>query len=276
MLLKKYLTSATWIGLSAAFKVTPLLFVPYLAWRRQFIAAGWVVILAIAVNLLPDLINRPRQGGTWLAEWSRLVLTPMARPNYVPGDWANKVNNNQALGGAVNRWLGTGWRMDHGEMIVFKRTGLSPSLLRGAFAALAIAILLPVGLAMWRRRSDVDQDVDPTADAPGPRVAAVECGMILLLMLLFSPNSSRSHFCILYLPAFCLARFAVRPANGFAKAMLLLALVASTLSIHIRIGSTAFAEQIMLWIGVVMFVALFLLAGCVAMLARQNKLNSPL
>ncbi len=106
----RYLVAATWIGLSGAFKVTPLLFVPYLLWRRRWFAAGWVLIVAIAVNLLPDTVHGPRGGGTWVGDWSRKVLAPMTRADYVPGNWANKVNNNQCSAVRSN----AGWRRPGG------------------------------------------------------------------------------------------------------------------------------------------------------------------
>lgn len=261
----RYFTAATWIGLSSAFKVTPLLFAPYLLWRRRWAAAGWVVILAFAVNLLPDTVHSPRGGGTWIGEWSGRILAPMTRADYVPGNWANKVNNNQALSGAVKRWMATTWTVGKDEVIVGPRPGAaSAGMMRAVFAVVGLATLLPAGVAMWRRRSIGQNDSisqSSTGD-PVPSSVAIECGIVLLLMLLFSPNSSRSHFCIMYLPAFCVARLAVRPgASVLLRVLLLLAVVASTLSIHIRLPSTMLAEQVLLWIGVVMFCALFLLVA---------------
>jgi hypothetical protein len=37
---RRFVRGATWIGLAAAFKATPLLFMPYLLWRRQWTAAA--------------------------------------------------------------------------------------------------------------------------------------------------------------------------------------------------------------------------------------------
>lgn len=263
---RRFLVAATWIGMSGAFKVTPLLFAPYLLWRRKWVAAGWVLLLAVAVNLLPDTVHRPRGGGTWVGEWARRVLAPMTRSDFVPGNWANKVNNNQALSGAVKRWMATTWTAGKDEVIVGPRPGAaSAGAMRNVFAVVGIATLLPVGIAMWRRRSDRERDTT-VQSSPGfspPTVAAIECGIVLLLMLLFSPNSSRSHFCIMYLPAFCVARIAVRPgASPLLRTLLVLAAISSTLSIHIRLPSTMLAEQVLLWLGVVMFCALFLLLAC--------------
>ncbi len=256
---RRFFAAATWIGLSGEFKVTPLLFAPYLLWRRQWIAAAWVMILAVGVNFLPDTVHSPRGGGTWVGEWAGRVLAPMTRSDFVPGNWANKVNNNQALSGAVKRWMATTWSAGKDEVIVGPRPGAaSAAAMRNVFALVGIATLVPVGIAMWRRRPDREPDtiIESSPGFSPPSVSAIECGIVLLLMLLFSPNSSRSHFCIMYLPAFCVARIAVRPeASRLLRTLLLLAAISSTLSIHIRLPSTMLAEQVLLWLGVVMFCA---------------------
>ncbi len=267
----RFWTAATWLGLAGAFKVTPLLFAPYLLWRGRWAAAGWLVLLAASVNFLPDTVHAPPDGGYWLTQWSRRILRPMTRADYVPGRWANKVNNNQSVGGAVNRWMATTWQRGRDEIMTVQRPDAdSPGMMRGAFVLVSIAILFPVGLAMWRRRGERKAEVSdlrPTGREPAdggalspPGAVAIECGIVLLLMLLFSPNSSRSHFCIMFLPAFCVARLAVRPgASVLLRTLLALAVISSTLSIHLRLPSSMLVEQVLLWIGVVMFAALFLL-----------------
>ena len=45
---------------------------------------------------------------------------------------------------------------------------------------------------------------------------AAEFGIVLTLMLLLSPMSSKPHFCTLFLPGFCLARLAVNRSSRAA------------------------------------------------------------
>ncbi len=170
--------------------------------------------------------------------------------------------------------MATTWWVGKDEVIVGPRPGAaSAGAMRDVFAAVGLAILIPVGIALWRHRRDdraPDPALRPSIGNPAPPSAvAIECGMVLLLMLLFSPNSSRSHFCIMYLPAFCVARLAVRPgASLLLRTLLALAVISSTLSIHIRLPSTMLAEQVLLWVGVVMFCALFLLLACAVALIK--------
>ena len=266
----RFYCSAIWIGLAAAFKATPLLFAPYLMWRRQWMAAALLVSIAIGANLLPNAVRQPPGGGLWLTRWCQQYLEPMTSENYLPGNWKNQLNNNQSIAGAVRRWLGTSWGIVPGDFKVFDRPNAPGSAtIRGAFYLACVAVLLPVAWVAWRRRTIEMEGPDLSAapatappDAlPDPR--AIECGIVLLLMVLLSPNSSVAHFCVLYLPAFCIARLAVLTRALALRVLLALAVVFSIASIHIRIGATMAAEQILLWLGVITFATLMLLIASV-------------
>jgi hypothetical protein len=241
----RFYPGATWIGLAAAFKATPLLFAPYLLWRRQWRAAGLLVGVAIAVNLLPNLVHPPPGGGLWLSRWCQQYLQPMTASTYRPGDWKNDLNNNQSLAGAVNRWLAG-------------RAGTGT--IRASLAGSFILVMAPVLWLLWRRRA-WPENVPQTSR---PDVRMIECGIVLLLMLLLSPNSSRAHFCILYLPAFCIARLAVDVAGPvLLRTLVIGAAISSTLSIHLRLPGTQVVEQWLLWLGVVTIATLLLLWACI-------------
>ena len=319
---EKYYHAAGAIGLAAAFKLTPLLFAPYLMLRRKWSAGLLLVAVSVGANLLPNLIAPPG-GGIWLVRWAKQYLLPMARPGYVPGDWKNLLNNNQALTGAASRWITSSWREDSANLRTIDRPGYSPEFLRKRIAAkhrelsaeqvsraaskvmvravwmaLVAGVLLPVLIALRvravanfdgrdgpdnlflvsmaqgeraRRLASLTEDRRRLPALPDERV--IECGIVLLLMLLLSPNSSRAHFCVLYLPAFCLARLAVRPgASRVLIALVALAVMACTLSVHLRLSVTMTVEQIFLWLGVVMFATIFLLLGsCVAIVQPARR-----
>ncbi|HWE92606.1 MAG TPA: glycosyltransferase family 87 protein [Tepidisphaeraceae bacterium] len=283
----KYFRAATWIGLATAFKATPLLFAPYLMWRRQWLAATWLVCVAVGANLLPNLVHAPPSNRTWLGEWSSRYLAPMGDSNYMPGDWKNQLVNNQAIAGAVKRWLATTWQSGPHEFKVFDRADkASPATIRRAFYASCLAVTVPVAIVFffrrWRktpggRRADRGSRGSAKELEPGPirgtetlpSALMLECGIVMLLMLLLSPNSSRAHYCILFLPAFCAARLAVRRPKGAVAILLGLAVIFSTLSIHIRLPGTMAGEQILLWIGVVMFSTIFLLWACTLALLKS-------
>ena len=269
---RKFIRAATWIGLAAAFKCTPLLFAPYLVWKRKPIAAAWLIIIAVGANVLPNTVHAPPQRGLWLAEWSRLYLAPMERANYVPGDWKNQLDNNQSFAGAAKRWLMTTWQIKPGEFHVVDRDRHpSPAVIRWAYLLSCIAALLIAGRTLWRRARSRIPDASKAGSRANtgspalnwPSSDIIECGIILLLMVLLSPNSSRAHFCVMLLPAFCIGRLALGERSRPLTLLLAAAAISSTLSIHIRLDATLAAEQILLWIGVVMFAAIFLLCASI-------------
>jgi len=282
---ERFYRGAIWIGLGAAFKATPLLFAPYLLLRRQWGAAIVLVAVMVGCNLLPDTVHRPDRY-IWLIRWTSHYVSPMAKSDYIPGDWKNNLNNNQSLAGAAGRWLNSSPKEDSEALRSVRRPGAAPTpIVRGLLGGLCIAVMVPVAWA-WRRRQ---ARATPEYSAPAaegtvraetanlPAVSSnapaqvnphmIECGIVLLLMVLFSPNSSRAHFCVLYLAAFCVARMAVRPgASSSLRILLAIAVLCATLTIHLRLPFTRGIEQLLLWIGIVMLSTIFLLlASCLGL-----------
>jgi hypothetical protein len=259
----RFLRSAVWIGLAAAFKATPLLFVPYLLWRRQWSAAVLLMIVFIGVNLLPDIVHRPDDGGVWLTHWTARYVQPMTQSDYDPGDWKNALNDNQGMAATVRRWFGT----KLGDASVgYNAVSLPPDTpaVRRIFMAGAAIVLLPVLIVFWGKR----KGYPPLAAPPDPRL--IECSIVMLLMLVFSPNSSPAHFCIMLLPACCAARVALGGHDRLVRFLTAMAVICGVLSIHVRLPGSLQGEQFLLWLGIDLFAALFLMWACLAILAREN------
>lgn len=278
----RFMSAATWIGVAAAFKATPLLFGPYLLLKRRWLAAAWLVCVAVGANFLPDLVNHPPGGGIWLTQFYGKYLKPLSKPDYRPGDWANQLNNNQALAGTVRRWLATTWQSSRDDFRVFDRPGrASPRTIRLTFYTCCAAVLLPVLWVGWRRRrTESRSGGDPPQSPPTdreilPDAAMIECGIVMILMLLLSPNSSRAHLCILYLPAFCVARVAVHLPSPLVRIPFALAVLCSVLSIRIRVRASMLSEQTLLWLGILTFSALFLLLASTVALLRVPQRDGP-
>ena len=98
---------------------------------------------------------------------------------------------------------------------------------------------------------------------------ALEYCVVLMLMLLFSPMSSKAHFGVLILPGCCLARGAFRDKRYWLVPALLGALVLAFLSNKGLLGERLYTLS--LWLGLVMWETLLLLAGCFALLAVGDK-----
>jgi hypothetical protein len=98
------------------------------------------------------------------------------------------------------------------------------------------------------------------SNAPANLRQPLEFSVILLLMVLLSPMSSKPHYATLILPAWLMARLAVTHRSKFAAVCLGLAIVAGLLSAKDLAGPHV--ATIAMWYGCVSASAFFLLLGC--------------
>ena len=251
-------------GLGAAFKGPPLLLVLYLVWRRQVAAAVTMLAVFFAANLLPDVIHHAPGGRLWLTVWFERYFEPLFGQGRLPGIWLAGFKDNQSIAGVIGRWFNTSWTTQGKELVLAWRANPpSPDVLKaiiyGSYGLLAIGS----AIAMWppfrelKSRFDSGGVVDSSERF---HRAVYEVAISLSLVPLVSPMSSRSHFCILLLPAMCLARVAVERRDGIARISLFTAIVLSVISFNIP--PLQLVHQITLYLGSATATALSLLIGC--------------
>jgi hypothetical protein len=97
------------------------------------------------------------------------------------------------------------------------------------------------------------------AEADGQR-QAWEAGIVLLLMLVLSPMSSKAHFGTLIIPGFCLARAALISRSRILGVVLLGSILLGLASNKDLLGEKLYTLS--LWYGVVTWQTLLLLIGC--------------
>lgn len=259
-------------GLAAAMKCTPLLFAPYLLWRRRWISGLSLAALALGLNLLPNLTSTPPEGGWWLGEWTERYLAVLARSDHHPGVWGSAVTLNQSWSGAVYRWLATTWTWDaHGVSVVPVSPLLTPTAMKLLVYGSELTALLVIGFLAYRPRKPLE---NPKADAlrtleVEAQLANVEYATVLTLMVLLSPMSSKPHFLVLLVPAWLLARRAVNHQDRVSLAILGLAILAGGLTIKDLAGTNL--ATLAMWFGGVTWSAILLLAGAVLLLRRQRR-----
>ena len=130
----------------------------------------------------------------------------MTASDHYVGTWGSDAVYNQSLNGLGQRWCTTQWNWLATDCTV----GLAlPSSLRKrcAFGIYAIELSL-LATVLWicgRPFRKLGNDYCGELNA-------LECSMILLLMVLLSPMSSKAHFGTLVLPGFCFSAASVRTA----------------------------------------------------------------
>ncbi|HVX11088.1 MAG TPA: glycosyltransferase family 87 protein [Pirellulales bacterium] len=215
--------AALWLGTATAMKCTPLLFAPYLIWRRKIGAAALLVLVAVALNRLPDFLWPKVDGGSYLADWVGTFLVKVGRS--APGVWESDLILNQSLSGLLNRLVQAGLPLTTSDL-PSALTRLSPE------TSLAIRLLTYgfsialVGMTAWSFGAPaamVDVDQGNRANGWSSIRTAIEASAVVCLMLLLSPMSSKAHYVVLVLPCMLLARAVVeKHLRGMAWVPLLL------------------------------------------------------
>lgn len=254
---KRELRGGSLIGLGAAFKATPLLWSPYLLLRRRWTAAGAVMIVAIAVNVLPDAIKSSPRGGLWLENWFKDFVVTTQALDAPLGLWASAIEYNQSLGGTLQRLINSKLLFD--PVITFvPRPILAPlSLKLVAYSAFIVLITISIIAANRARRRAPFPVTLPDQESYG-------FGLVVILMLLLSPMSGRPHFGILILPTFCLARLAT--TIGDRVTAVILAAVALLVLPPYRYLLSDNIHGVLLWAGATTLAALLLWFACVRVL----------
>jgi hypothetical protein len=263
--------AASCFGLAAAMKCTALLWVPYLLWRRKWAAAIWLIVVAVGVNLLPNIVSAPERGGTWLGEWLTRYIRPLTAKDRFPGDWGSWIIYNQSLSGAGNRWLTTKWDWHGSEFEMVRRLdALSPMMVKiivyGVEAAL-VAALAFILVRRWAVAKVGLEDSTHATNGDGNRLEIMEYSVILVLMVLLSPMSSKPHFGTLIVPGFALARLAVYQGDKILRVLTVLTVILATLSLPLWGGPFS---SIALWFGSDTWNALGLLLGVIYVLLANR------
>jgi len=247
------------IGVAAACKATPLLWCPYLLWRKRWIAAFLVGAVALAVNLVPDFIPSP-DGGFRIVQWLSRYVLPTQHIDAALGTWGSAIEYNQSLSGTVQRLINTRLDLAGPEPQIAARSVVPSQTLKLIVYAMFLSLIaISIFAAMRARRT-----VQEAGELPRPVV--IEYSIIFTLMLLMSPMSSRAHFGILILPAFCLARVAVVTRDRTIREILGSVAVMALFTNKDLVGS--FAHDTFLWLGTTTLSTGLLWAGCVYVLWR--------
>lgn len=175
------------IGLATALKVTPALFIPYFAYKRQWrVVAAALGGLALFLVIAPALVLGFDRNLWLLRSWCGAMIWP-----YVIEGQVETIQANQSLAGLVMRlvtdspaieWAGGATEranllsLDRSAVLVFIKTSF-------------LAIL---GVVAWLART-------PTTDRRDWRLAC-EYSLVFIAMLLVSERSWKHHFVTMALP----------------------------------------------------------------------------
>jgi len=252
------------IGVAAACKATPLLWCPYLLWHKRWTAAFVVGTVALVVNFAPDFVPPP-DGGFRIVQWFSRYVQPTQQIDATLGTWGSAIEYNQSLSGTVQRLINTRLDLTGPEPQIAARPVVPSQTLKLIVYAMFLSLIaISIFAAMRARR--IVQDAGEL-----PRPVVIEYSIVFTLMLLMSPMSSRAHFGILILPAFCLARVAVATRD-----LMIWTIIGSVAVLTMFINKDlvgSFAHDVFLWLGATTFSTGLLWFGCIYVLWRNPRLQ---
>jgi hypothetical protein len=197
-------SAAVWVGLGAAIKATPLLFLGLFGLRLRVLAVLLLLATVAAATLLPDFVFPRSDGVAWWRAWYDVNLAGLevGGTASAQGAWNSHSILNQSLSGTLVR-LFTPVKIADPSFVLGQPgavllTELSPGVFNIVSLAAQLAVLAVISFGIWRAgrqvRGSTDAVVAHRLVGLG-EVAAIVCGMVLL-----SPQSSKSHFCVWLFP----------------------------------------------------------------------------
>ena len=164
------------IGFAAAVKIMPVLFIPYLVYRRRFRAAAYSTVWAALFSLSPILVYGWRRFLEYALTWRRVLET---------GWGVGKMN--QSVFAMWDRLLGHGMLplLTAGQNGLVKTdAGLVTAVWYGTLAVVVLA-------ALFTFRGRIRQD---------SREAVVEWCVVFIVVALFGPVAWKAYLVVLLLP----------------------------------------------------------------------------
>lgn len=164
------------IGAAVAIKVMPVVFLPYLVYRRRWRAAAWFTIAILGYSLSPILVFGAGRYWDYLQAW-RAALER---------GWGVGAEN-QAIFALLDRWLG-----HHLTLAVPEFQHLPESGNPAVRIAWLITLVALTGLVLYQFRGRLP---------PGRRATLTEWSVVFLVSVLFGPMAWKHYFLVLLLPS---------------------------------------------------------------------------
>jgi alpha-1,2-mannosyltransferase len=185
---RRALIGGSVLALAAAIKATPLVFLPYLAVKRRFLAAAIFTAVFLMLWWLPDAYAALKtMHPHYLEVWLRQIAGPALALKQDAGEpfwaaWMGANLLNHSFNGMVARLIVDTSAVVHFNAILY------------TLSAVYIAI---IGLLLLRsaRRDDF---------------VAVDGSILVISMLMLSPMTSRYHYILLILPYMTVIGLAIR------------------------------------------------------------------
>jgi glycosyl transferase family 87 len=270
VLQQKDLPAAALMALAITIKLTPVLLLPYFALKRRWTFLGSVCAFLIAFDLAPSIYFGFRGNSELVQSWyGHVVASQEFHEDNGP--------INLSLKGQLRRYLST---VDYSQRVdgdvqypAINLASLSRQQVDGVWAVIAVGLFAGVLFLVWRGGGSSQAGVQQE-DFDRAGFSAHELSLMLCLMLLVGPLTSKIYFIALFWPLACLASFAVDRKAGEGKlAMRVLVVVALVNSVLPLLPGRS-VQRLLLVLGVDFYLnCLLMVALMFALVSRQRVLR---
>jgi glycosyl transferase family 87 len=214
---RKDLTSAILMALAITIKLTPVLLLPYFALKKRWTMLAGVVVFLAAINIAPSAYFGFRQNNQLLKTWYEHVV---ASQDFHEDNGPI----NLSLKGELRRYLSD---VDYSQRVdgdvnypAVNFASLSRDRVVQVWTIIAAALFAGV-LLMWWLPPNYDPETNRSNKSNRPNepnnIVPVELAVMICLMLLVGPLTSKIYFVALLWPVACLASFAAYHTSRVGK-----------------------------------------------------------
>jgi len=267
----QHVRSAALMGLAITIKLTPAVLLPYFAIRRRWRFLVLLVAVLVALNLAPAAYFGWQKNADLLGTWYRHVI----------GDQEFHEANgpiNLSLKGQVTRYL---TEVDYSRRVngdidypAVNVVNLSTATAHKIWFVVAVGIFaLGLGFVLWRSKKN--RVYEQGTGTGTPSIDALEVGLMIGVMLLVEPLTSKIYFISLAWPVFFLAHFANRRSTREQRAVwfILIAIACANALLPLLPGRRL--QRFLLVAGIDFYVnAGLILATCLALWPGRSQIRT--
>ena len=231
--------AGVWMGLAAASKATPLLFLPVFLLQRRWRASAGFMLAGVVATLLPDLLFPSAERRLWVLDWYTIFVakTGAGVPAEAAGAWTAWNHLNQGLSGTLYRLMTHIPSGAQGSEVCWME--LSPLARKLLILSAQCGVLGLVLLLAWQHgQQAMSRERDKSVGDQSERFTDLAlAGVVFAAMLLLSPMSSKQHFVTLILPlAVCLAEAVFQPRNRWTMGLVVVLFLVGSVTTKDLIG----------------------------------------
>jgi Glycosyltransferase family 87 len=243
------------------------LLLPYFVFKRRWALVATVCVFLAAFNIAPSIYFGFRSNTELLRSWyGHVVASQEFHEDNGP--------INLSLKGQLRRYLST---VDYSQRVdgdirypAVNLVSLPRETVVGAWAVIVIFLITAAALLLWRRHYSREAGVKHD-DLDRGGLVALELSIVLCLMLLLGPLTSKIYFIALLWPVACLASVAVERRTREGRMAIRVLVVVALINSVLPLLPGRSIQRLLLVLGVDFYLDCLVLAGLICAYVLRGR-----